>query len=122
MKLRVLPDLLAVCRLEPDAAVPAWFPARGLRSATWTADELSLICLDSSAPRSGRVERGWRALMVEGPLDFALTGVMSSLASPLAAARISLFAISTFDTDYLLVRDLEGALKALRGAGHSIES
>ena len=112
----------AVCRLEPDAPVPAW--ARGgFVSITRTTEELSVVCDEDSVPQDVRCEPGWRCLKLAGPLDFSLVGVLQSLLSPLADAGISVFAVSTYDTDYVLVRDadLDRALAALRGAGWNIE-
>jgi hypothetical protein len=85
-----------------------------------TAAEVTVVCAD--VPDGVRAERGWRALAVEGPLDLALTGVLVSLLEPLAAVGIAIFAISTFDTDHVLVRAarLEEAVAALRGAGHRV--
>lgn len=122
LRLRILPESFAVCRLPAGAAVPAWATAGGLHSVTSTAHELSVVCLDAAVPSDTRAERGWRAFMVDGPLDFSLTGVLRSLAEPLAVAGISVFAISTFETDYVLVRDasLEAATRALAAAGHLI--
>jgi hypothetical protein len=87
-----------------------------------TASELSVVCAAAGVPDDVRAERGWRALAVEGPLDLALTGVLASLLVPLAHAGVSIFAVSTYDTDYVLVRSerLADALEALRGAGHRI--
>lgn len=81
-----------------------------------------MVCAESAVPAGLRCERAWRALRVEGPLDFALTGVLASLALPLAEAGVSIFAISTFDTDYVLVQEenLERAVNALRLAGHEV--
>jgi len=108
LKLLVLPQVLAVCRLAPDAALPDWIDiTAGFLTISRTADELSLVCDLERVPEGVRVEPGWRAFKVEGPLDFALTGVLAALANPLADAGISIFAISTFDTDYLLVRENE---------------
>jgi uncharacterized protein len=122
LSLTVLADRLAVCRLPPDASVPTPPVSGGLWSATRTAAELSLVLPEEEAPPEARTERGWRALQVAGPLDFGLTGILASLAAPLAEVDVSIFAISTYDTDYLLVRDgdLERAKEALRGAGHEI--
>ncbi len=106
LKLRVLPEVLAVCRLSPDAALPDWIdPMSGFLTISRTTDELSLVCSLDRVPEGAQVEPGWRAFKVEGPLDFALTGILATLATPLADAGISIFAISTFDTDYLLVRE-----------------
>lgn len=102
------PDRLAVCRLAPDAPLPAWlFHAEShFLSLTRTLDETSIVCPEDDLPPSvTQAERGWRALELEGPIPFDETGVLVGLASPLAAARIPLFALSTFDTDYLLVRE-----------------
>lgn len=119
-RLRLLPERLAIVRLPPGAAVPAWAWTGPLASVTRTADELSVVCLERSAPATEQAERGWRALMVEGPLDFSQTGVLAALTAPLAEAGVSVFTISTYDTDYLLVReeDLPAATGALRAAGH----
>lgn len=121
MKLRALPAELAVCRLPADA--PATAPGAGaLWSVTRTADELSIVCPVADAPAGAEVERGWRALQVAGPLDFALTGVLAAVAVPLAEADVSIFAVSTYDTDYVLVREaaLPAAAEALRLAGHDV--
>ncbi|MBD0319700.1 MAG: ACT domain-containing protein [Gemmatimonadetes bacterium] len=122
MLLTILPDPLAVCRLAADA-VPAWLPAHGFVSVTRTADEFSVVCSEGAVPPGVVCERGWRCLAVAGPLDFGLTGVLASIATPLAAAAISIFALSTFDTDYVLVKadTLDAAVDALRRAGHEVE-
>jgi uncharacterized protein len=118
----LLEERLAVCRLEPDAPVPAW--ARGgFVSVTRTPEELSIVCAESALPEDApRAELGWRVLQVAGPLDFELTGILSSISQPLAEADVPLFALSTYDTDYVLVRepDLERAVEALEGAGHTV--
>ena len=122
LELKCLADRLAVCRLEPRSAVPDWVPDTGFASVTRTAGELSLVVPEERVPPDVRAESGWRALEVRGPLDFSLIGVLASLTAPLASAEVSLLAISTFDTDYVLVRDdrLADALAALRGAGHRV--
>jgi hypothetical protein len=119
--LELLPDSFAVCRLEPGAAVPTWAGGRFL-AMTRTLDELSLTLPEYHVPPEVRAERGWRLLKVRGPLDMALVGILASLAVPLAQANISIFAISTYDTDYLLVRtrQLEAAIAALERAGHAV--
>jgi hypothetical protein len=121
LSLHVLPERLAVCRLPPDAPVPAPL-SRGFWSATRTQDELSVVLPEAEARPEWKAERGWRGFAVAGPLDFSLTGILASIASPLAAAGVSLFALSTYDTDYVLVReaDLERAAQALREAGHAV--
>jgi hypothetical protein len=122
MNLSHLPGTFAVCRLAPDAEVPAWaWRDRSLLSITFTQDELSIVCPATSVPAGVRSEQRWSAIKVEGPLDFSLIGILSALAAPLAAAGISLFAISTFDTDYLLVKEpqLARARQVLQEAGHT---
>ncbi len=96
----------AICRLEPQSPLPAWADRGELLNITYTEDELSIVCDQALLPKhfDGTVDRDWRALKVPGPLDFALTGIMARLTAPLAEAGISVFAISTFDTDYLLVK------------------
>jgi len=122
LKLRVIPDLLAVSRLGPEAGLPEWATAGSFRSVSWTPDELSIVCAESLVPQDVRSERGWRGFMVEGPLDFGLTGILLAIAEPLARAGISIFAISTFDTDYVLVKDASfpDARRVLAECGHSI--
>ena len=124
MKLQLLPDTLAICRFAADAPIPSWVTNGDFVSLTRTRDELSIVCTQRTVPDDIRCERDWRALKVEGPLDFALTGILASLATPLANAGISIFAISTFDTDYVLVKQdrLEQAIHVLRKAGHVISS
>jgi len=119
MKLTILPEPLAVCRLAPDAALPSWI--RGsFTSITRTADELSIVCDDAAVPADVKAERNWRALKLEGPIPFEMTGVAAALLAPLAEARISVFLISTYDTDYLLVRaeNFGRAIEVLRSAGY----
>jgi len=122
LSLHVLPQLFAVCRLEPAASIPAWPPSCGLWSVTRTEDELSVVLPADQAPATWRAERDWRCLKVQGPLDFGLTGILAALSVPLAGAGISIFALSTYDTDYLLVRaaDLNKAKSVLMACGHTI--
>jgi hypothetical protein len=124
MKLIVLPEEFAVARLEPSDAIPAWAMQAALFSATRTPDELSMVCAASHLPLQVPAERGWRCLRVAGTIDFAVTGVLASIAGPLAAAGVSIFAISTYDTDYVLVREhaLSAAIVALTAAGHDVDA
>ena len=124
LKLSVLPQRLAVCRLDPDEMIPDWLRECDFWSVTRTDEELSVVLPEASVPRAWKTEEGWRCLKVHGPLDFSLTGVLASLASPLAEAGISIFAISTYDSDYILVRDedLDGAETVLSAWGHLIEA
>lgn len=113
------PAELAVCRLTS----PLPPIAGGFWSLTRTADEVSLVCEADAAPADARIERGWRALRVAGTIDFGQVGLLAGIAQPLAAAGVSIFALSTFDTDYVLVKSdrLGAAMRALSAAGHAIE-
>lgn len=116
LTLSLMPDLLAIARLSPASGIPLWAMDRNsFFSITQTDDELSIVCLEKYVPSNVKIERGWRGLKVEGPLDFGLTGILASLANPLAEVKISIFALSTFDTDYILVKQesLERALDVL---------
>jgi hypothetical protein len=124
LTLTVLSDALAICRISPEEDVPEWAMIGEFVSITHTGDELSIVCAEEYVPADVKADKGWRALKVEGPLDLALTGVLASLADPLAAAQINLFAVSTFDTDYLLVKgyNLARAGDVLRQAGHVVSA
>jgi len=122
MRIGILPQRYAVCRLDSHEPIPDWADGDGFVSITRTPAELSIVCPESRVPDGVRAERGYRCLGVEGPLPFELTGVAASLTAPLAAAGISLLLIATYDTDYLLVREelLDRAIDALRDAGHAL--
>ena len=123
MKLFLLDELYAVVRLHPDAELPPWATIGHFWSVTRSDTELSIVCQEDDVPRDASAERGWCALEVAGPLDFSLTGVVASLLSPLADAAVPIFVLSTFDTDYVLVREpeLPRAVEALRTAGHTVD-
>jgi hypothetical protein len=120
--LSVLPERLAVCRLGPDEVIPDWVFSTWFWSITRTDEELSLILPEELVPSSWKAEKGWRCLKVLGPLDFSITGVLASVSTPLAQAGVSIFAISTYDTDYLLVRngDFDRAKEVLVRHGHLV--
>jgi hypothetical protein len=123
MRLRVVPGNFAICRMDATDPVPEWaLASHDFVSITRTSDELSIVCPDAIVPPDIRAEHDWSAVKVQGPLPFSMTGVLNSIASPLAEARISLFAIATFDTDYVLVKSnvLEEALRVLTEAGHEV--
>lgn len=104
LSLSVMPGIFAVCRFAPTAPIPAWSYERPFFSISKTEDELSIVCLEHQIPEGVKAETGWRGIKVEGPLDFSLTGILASLSQPLAEGGVSIFAISTYDTDYLLVK------------------
>jgi hypothetical protein len=120
LELVLLEPVLSVCRLAPGAALPSWAANSAFLSITRTDDELSIVCCDWAVPDGVKHESGWRCLRVTGQLAFTSVGVLACLASPLAEAGISIFVLSTFDTDYLLVKehDLGRASAALTQAGH----
>ncbi|MGZ4270534.1 MAG: ACT domain-containing protein [Solirubrobacteraceae bacterium] len=123
LKLTAGTERLAVCRLDAGAALRAWFDAAVAPCAlVRTAGELSLVAPQDAVPAGVRAERDWIALAVEGPLDFALTGILASLAGALAAAGVPIFALSTYDTDRLLVPAARrgDAIAALRRDGHDV--
>ena len=121
--LGVLAGRYAICRLEPTERIPDWATGHRLFSITRTPSELSIVCPEKQVPPAVACDRGWRVLEVEGPLDLTTTGVVASIAGPLAAAGISLFVVSTHDTDYVLVKDaaLGEAVSALAAWGHRVE-
>jgi hypothetical protein len=125
LKYRVLAERLAVCRLAPDSAIPAWILDEEFFCVARTREELSIVCaenarLEDSLPQGSQIERGWAALKLQGPFPFSMTGVLASFVQPLADAKIPIFAISTFDTDYVFIKreTLPQALTALSAAGH----
>jgi len=122
MTLDVLPGSFAVCRLSSDAPLPPWASTAAFSSVTRTPHELSILCDGDAVPADVQAQREFRGLMVRGPLDFSLTGILAALAGALAAAAISIFPVSTYDTDYLFVRaaDLNRSIAALRAAGHTV--
>lgn len=124
LQLIVAPERVAVVRLEPHAAVPFWARAGAFVSVTRTEDELSIVCPASAVPAEVPCEGPFSRIQIRGPLAFSETGVLVSLASPLSEAGISLFALSTYDTDHILVaeQDRDRALEVLEAAGHRISA
>ncbi len=124
VELVVEPWTLSVCRLEPTDPWPVPPPGAPAYAVTRTPDELSVVCAEGDEPPGARVEPGWRALRIVGPLSFELVGIVASVAVPLAEARVGVFVLSTFDTDVVLVKesDLDTAAGALAAAGHTVTS
>lgn len=119
-RFRALPGPYAVCRLHPEASVPAW-AAGAFVNLAFTPDELAIVCPAEPVPADVRAERDWRVLKLVGPFPFTATGVLASLATPLAEAGISLLSIATYDTDYFLVKSekFDAAVAVLIAAGHT---
>jgi hypothetical protein len=121
-ELTLLPERFAISRLAADEPIPLWATEGQFFSVTRTGDELSIVSELSRVPVGVQSQPGWHILKVHGPFVLSEIGVLSALAAPLAEAKISLFAVSTFDTDYLLVaaETLSAAINALGQAGHTI--
>jgi uncharacterized protein len=125
LHLSLLDGRYAIVQLDRNAPLPPWASAGEFFTVTRTSDELSVVCLESNVPDSElelRVARDWACLKLQGPFEFALTGVLLSVLEPLARAKIGIFALSTFNTDYVLVacNSIETAISALEDAGHTV--
>ena len=122
LKFRFVPGKFAVCKLAPDAAVPDWSLHGVFTSVTRTAEELSIVCPAEKVPSGVAAEAAWTCFKLEGPIPFDLTAVLVSFVGPLSHNGIPIFAISTYDTDYVLVREeFAGfAMDTLREAGHEM--
>jgi len=124
LSLTLLPDAVAICRLEPTEQIPEWALVSDWWSITRTSEELSVVCAESCVPADVPSSRGWRALKFDGPLPLDQTGILASVTAPLAAARVSVFALATFSTDFVLIPAAQqpAAIDALERAGHSVRS
>lgn len=122
LTLRLLPDTLAVCRLDHDAAMPWWATVAPFFSVTRTTEELSVICAASRVPRGTDATYDWRALQLHGRFHHDLFGLMDAISTPLASAGVSILVVATFDTHYVLVREpqLADAIAALHAGGHRV--
>jgi hypothetical protein len=124
LTLTVFPDRYAICRLSPTEPIPGWATADHFASVSRTREELSIVCPEGNVPEGINAAKGWRVLKCEGPLDYSLTGIMASLAEPLADAGVPIFPIATHDTDYVLIKEpqLEIAVNALTSYGHVVRA
>jgi uncharacterized protein len=124
LKFRRLGEAYAILRLEPDAAIPDWAIHGEFNSISRTADELSIVCPASNLPPSIQAEQRWMCLKLEGPFPFSMTGILLSFIQPLSDNAIPIFAVSTYDTDYVLIQEefSEKALAILRQAGHELKA
>src|SRR5260370_32610873 len=120
----VLDAGFAICKLPPDVPIPSWASAGSFLSVTRTSDELSVVCHQDEVPKTVECQRDWRCLRIAGPLNFSEVGILASLVTPLAEAGISVFVISTFNTDYILVpgHALKRAVAVLNEEGHIVEN
>ena len=123
LALKVVPATFGICRLSPQRRIPRWVHRSVFYSISRSPDELSIVCEQDLIPQQVRCEGDWKAIRVLGPLDLSMIGVLHSLAGPLTRAGISIFFLSTFDTDYLLVREknLRRAVSVLEAAGHRFD-
>jgi len=124
MRLSRLRERFAITRFPAYVATPEWLAASSLVSLTRTSDELSIVCDESQVPPGQEdCERGWNCFKLHGPIAFTVTGVVAELTRPLANSRISVFVISTYDTDYILVKaeQADRAANAWRGLGHEVD-
>ncbi len=120
LALEILPGRLAVAQLSATAGIPAdWDQGSAIFAFLRTGDEVTVVCAEESVPLGVRLEPGWRAFKVDGPLDFSLVGILAKIITPLAQAGISIFALSTYNTDFILVKetDLARAAQTLLQAG-----
>ena len=123
LKMKLLERGYGVCRLSIEDEIPKWAFQSDVYSITKTHDELSIVCKEEYIPEGIECEKEWRVLKVQGPLDFSLIGILSTISGVLAQHKISIFAISTYDTDYILVKDdkINEAIEALKAIGCEIE-
>jgi len=115
LTMKLLKEKYGVCRLDKIELIPKWVQNSEIFSITRTSDELSIVCIEDSIPNDIKCEKDWRILKIEGPLDFSLIGILASISTILAQKGISIFAISTYDTDYILVKnkDIDNAVESL---------
>ncbi|MBE6072065.1 MAG: ACT domain-containing protein [Clostridium butyricum] len=122
LTMKLLKENFGVCRLNKDDSIPNWVKNSDFYSITKTCDELSIVCSQNSIPAHVKCESDWKALKIEGPLDFSLIGILSKISTILAHEEISIFAISTYDTDYILVKNshIKDAIKVLSNNNYDI--
>ncbi len=120
LKLSVLAERFTIHRLDSFVPIPAQIALSPFYSIVKTADEVSIVCVEDIHFSSDKYESGWRAIKVLGPLDFTLTGILARISTILAEEKISIFAVSTYDTDYVLVKEerLHQAMEALVESGY----
>ncbi|MBU3113054.1 ACT domain-containing protein [Clostridium lacusfryxellense] len=122
LTMELLKEKYGVCRLDKNELIPEWSKDSDFFSITKTLDEISIVCSQDNIPGDVKCEKNWRVLKVDGPLDFTLVGILSSITNVLAQQGISIFAISTYDTDYILVKDkdVDNAVGSLCSAGYEV--
>jgi len=124
LDLYVLPERLAICRLGPEEKLPPWAGSAVLLSVTRTQAETTVVCQEENVPAGITCNKSWRCLRIEGVLDFSQTGILSSLTAPLAEEGIPIYALSTYSTDLILIKekDLSRAVFVLTRSGNRVFS
>lgn len=124
LTIALLEEKFGICRLANTETIPNWATAGGFFSITKTDDELSIVCAEKYIDKETICEKDWRVLKVLGPLDFELVGILARISKILAEQSISIFAISTYDTDYILVKekDIDEAISCLRSGNYIIKT
>lgn len=124
LSLLVLEETFAICSMKKDSPLPEWAISSDFYSITRTRSELSIVCPQNKIPAGTEINKNWRCLSVQGPLGFDITGILASLSMPLAAAGVSIFVFSSYETDHIMVKnyDLEKAAEVLRNAGHEVKN
>ena len=122
LTMKLLKEKYGVCRLDKAELIPQWTTVSDFFSVTKTSDELSIICNENNIPSGIKCEKNWRVLKIEGPLDFSLIGILAAITAILAQKSISIFAVSTYDTDYILVKDknIDNAIAALINENYEV--
>jgi hypothetical protein len=122
LTMKLLNQKYSVCRLDKNNSIPNWAIEGDFFSITKTEDELSIVCLQENIPDGIKCEKDWRILKVEGPLDFSLVGILASISNLMAQSQISIFALSTYDTDYILVKEnnIEAAICTLTSNNYDV--
>lgn len=117
---KILEDLYSICKLPPNDDIPDWMNINKFYSVTKTDEELSILCVQQNIPNDIECEKDWKVLKINSKLDFSLVGVISQISKLLAENSISIFVISTFDTDYICIKekDLLKSIEILKQAGN----
>jgi uncharacterized protein len=120
----VIDGIYGVCSLDKKEHIPDWAYESEFYTITKTPDELSIVCSQESIPSDTKCEKDWRILKVEGKLDFSLTGILASISNTLAKVKISIFTVSTYDTDYIFLKnnDFKEAISALKQVGYGVNT
>lgn len=123
LSIQFLAGRYAICRLSSNDSIPNWIDLQHFYSITKTDDELSIVCSEYGIPDSVIAEKDWKILKIIGPLDFSLVGILSKISTLLADSKISIFSISTYDTDYILIKttDVDNTINILNNANYTVK-